>query len=128
VTYKERIRVKDSEGEYKVWKGLQFRKLTRGMVTFTAIKLMDTDMDEPRAFDTIPDWYWHLLDYCVYLDGPHHKSPSYEARDEKIVRYLRDQKHIKAQRFPYEPPLRPELLTEVLDTIEKDLKERGYNG
>jgi hypothetical protein len=128
MTYREHMRVKLSEGEFRVTLGLQTRKLNRGMVTFTSIRLRDTDMDEPREFDTIPDWYWPSLDFCAYLDGPHHRSPTYEAKDEKIVRYLWDQKHIKAPRFPYVPPLRSERLVEILDAIEKGLKERGYHG
>jgi hypothetical protein len=117
-----------SRGEQKLFRRLQQAGLTRGMVTNKPVVLVNTTLDEPREFETRPDFHWQQLGIPVYLDGPHHKRRHYADIDEKVDKFFLEQKGQKTLRFPYDPPLSDSRCAEIIEAIRKALVEAGYHG
>jgi very-short-patch-repair endonuclease len=100
---------KVSKGEIEVFKALSAAGLTTGMVTQQPIVLKAT----------IPDFCWISKKKIVYLDGKQvHRKDKQQQRDEEIVDLLEIQGW-DVLRIPYDPPLTPKELQEIVETIRR---------
>lgn len=100
---------KVSKGEIEVFKALSAAGLTTGMVTQQPIVLKAT----------IPDFCWISKKKIVYLDGKQvHRKDKQQQRDEEIVDLLEIQGW-DVLRIPYDPPLTPNELQEIIETIRR---------
>ncbi len=100
---------KVSKGEISVFSALSAEGLTTGMVTQQPIILKAT----------IPDFCWVNLKKVVYLDGRQvHKKDKQLQKDEEIVELLELQGW-EVLRIPYDPPLTPKEVKEIVDTIRR---------
>jgi very-short-patch-repair endonuclease len=100
---------KVSKGEIEVFKALSAAGLTTGMVTQQPIVLKAT----------IPDFCWISKKKIVYLDGKQvHRKDKQQQRDEEIVDLLEIQGW-DVLRIPYDPPLTPNELQIIIETIRR---------
>ena len=85
------------------------------------------DFKEDLVHGTIVDCFWNPpFNLAVFLDGePVHNRRVQSFRDECVDEALR-KRGIKVLRFTYKPPIRKSRLKEIVDEIEKTLKEMGY--
>ncbi len=68
---------------------------------------------------TIPDFCWVNLKKVVYLDGRQvHKKDKQLQKDEEIVELLELQGW-EVLRIPYDPPLKPSEVQEIVETIRR---------
>jgi len=109
VSYKGRMHPKVSKGEISVFSALSAAGLTEGMVTQQHIILKAT----------IPDFCWASKKKVVYLDGRQvHRKDKQIKKDEEIVDLLELQGW-DVLRIPYDPPLTPKELQEIVATIRR---------
>jgi very-short-patch-repair endonuclease len=100
---------KVSKGEISVFSALSSAGLTTGMVTQQPIILKAT----------IPDFCWVNMKKVVYLDGRQvHRKDKQIQKDEEIVELLELQGW-EVLRIPYDPPLTPTEVKEIVDTIKR---------
>lgn len=100
---------KVSKGEISVFSALSAAGLTTGMVTQQPIVLKAT----------IPDFCWQHLKKVVYLDGRQvHKKDKQIQKDEEITELLELQGW-EVLRIPYDPPLTPKEVQEIITTIRR---------
>ena len=112
VSYKGRMHPKVSKGEIDLFSALSIAGLTNGMVTQKPIILKAT----------IPDFCWVEKKKIVYLDGNQvHRKDKQIERDEEIVDLLELQGW-DVIRIPYDPPLTPDELKEIVQTIKGFLR------
>jgi very-short-patch-repair endonuclease len=109
VSYKKNMHPKVSKGEISVFSALSAEGLTTGMVTQQPIILKAT----------IPDFCWVNLKKVVYLDGRQvHRKDKQVQKDEEIVELL-EMQGWTVLRIPYDPPLTPKEVQEIVDTIRR---------
>jgi very-short-patch-repair endonuclease len=109
VSYKERMHPKVSKGEIEVFKALSAAGLVENMVTQQPIILKAT----------IPDFCWVNKKKIVYLDGMQvHRKDKQLEKDEDIVDLLELQGW-DVLRIPYEPPLTPPEVKEIVQKIRR---------
>jgi very-short-patch-repair endonuclease len=112
LSYKARMHPKVSNGEIELFKALSQAGLTGGMVTQKPIILRTT----------IPDFCWAEKRKVVYLDGKQvHSTDKQMQKDEEIDALLEAQGW-DVLRIPYEPPLTPKELQEIMVTIKRFLQ------
>lgn len=100
---------KVSKGEIDLFSALSIAGLTNGMVTQKPIVLKAT----------IPDFCWVEKKKIVYLDGKQvHRKDKQIEKDEEIVDLL-ERQGWDVMRIPYEPPLTPNDLKEIVETIRR---------
>ncbi len=108
MSYKNRMHPKVSNGEIELFKALSANGLTNGMVTQKPIVLKAT----------IPDFCWLNKRKIVYLDGLQvHQAEKTQTRDAEIDELLEAQGW-EVLRIPYDPPLTPKSLQEILAVIK----------
>ncbi len=109
MSYKGRMHPKVSKGEIDLFSALSIAGLTNGMVTQKPIVLKAT----------IPDFCWVEKKKIVYLDGKQvHRKDKQIEKDEEIVDLL-ERQGWDVMRIPYEPPLTPNDLKEIVETIRR---------
>jgi very-short-patch-repair endonuclease len=112
LSYKVRMHPKVSNGEIELFKALSQAGLTGGMVTQKPIILRTT----------IPDFCWTEKRKVIYLDGVQvHSTDKQMQRDDEIDNLLEAQGW-DVLRIPYEPPLTPKELQEIMVTIKRFLQ------
>jgi len=111
MTFRERMKVRHSAAETKLFVALQERNLTKGMLTDFGIPLLTT----------VPDFFWVEERVACYLDGEQvHSGIKAEARDDRITEALK-KRGVRVLRFSYRPPLSRKRLNEIVTEVQEVL-------
>jgi very-short-patch-repair endonuclease len=101
-----------SNGEIELFKALSQAGLTGGMVTQKPIILKST----------IPDFCWTEKRKVVYLDGRQVHSKDKQIQKDEEIDNLLELQGWDVLRIPYEPPLTPKELQQILATVKRFLQ------
>ena len=123
--YKERMKVRVSEGEDLLFIAFSHAGLTKGMTRQKHIHLLDPCPEYPNGLDTFPDYMIDNPDYIVdlkmwvgYLDNIHlHKGKRLD-RDEVINDLLKGMGW-KVTRWPYSGKLSNRRKCEIVEEVRK---------
>lgn len=121
MSFRERMRVKESNAERDVFIELQNRHLCDGMVT-----------QQPFKFDRVSDgvagtwvdfFYGPPLDYAAFVDFDKLHLKNRQWMRDVLVTAALERRGVLVDRFLYRVPLRKGRLKEICDSIERRVKE-----